>query len=110
MMRSLASQSIVLLKNEDKILPVSLEDDTITRIAVIGPNAKARLVSGKHSHFVWRALMLSYLGGGSASLKASYFVTPYEGIENAVKAAKGHVEVLYHEGVRGVPISIPSMS
>ena len=46
-------------------------------------NAKARIVSG----------------GGSASLKASYFVSPFDGI---AKAAKNEgVDVVYHAGIQG---------
>lgn len=83
MMRSLAAASIVLLKNDNKLLPLPSSSDKIKKIAVIGPNAKAKIVSG----------------GGSASLKASYFVSPYDGI---VKALEGKgVEVGYHQGVQG---------
>lgn len=84
-MRDLAAKSIVLLKNEDKALPIDLTSEKFKTIAVIGPNAKARLVSG----------------GGSASLKASYFITPYEGIVNAVTTSGQDIEIAYHEGVQG---------
>jgi hypothetical protein len=93
-MRDLASASIVLLKNEGSILP--LDASSMQTIAVIGPNAKARLVSG----------------GGSASLKASYFVTPYDGIVNAITEGRSNATVKYHEGCQGsgylVQISILS--
>ncbi|KAH3672671.1 hypothetical protein WICMUC_004189 [Wickerhamomyces mucosus] len=59
-LRKLAGDSIVLLKNEDNILPLKKED----KIAVIGPNAK---YSAK-------------TGGGSASLTPYYITTPYGGI------------------------------
>jgi beta-glucosidase len=95
MMRSLASAGIVLLKNEGNLLPLPLpssESKSATgkkmkKIAIIGPNAKAKVVSG----------------GGSASLKASYFVTPFEGIVKALEGGggKGGVEVVYHQGVQG---------
>ena len=83
-MRELASSSIGLLKNDSDFLPLNL--NKLTSIAVVGPNAKARLVSG----------------GGSAALKPSYFVTPYDGIVNAVHDAGlgGKVKIEYSEGVR----------
>ncbi|KIJ29147.1 glycoside hydrolase family 3 protein [Sphaerobolus stellatus SS14] len=77
LMRKVASQTIVLLKNEGNILP--LQANQIKKIAIIGPNAKARVISG----------------GGSASLKCSYVVTPYDGITSALSK---DTEVLYSEG------------
>ena len=79
-MRKVASQSIVLLKNEGNILP--LQSNQIKKIAIIGPNAKAHVISG----------------GGSASLKASYIITPYDGITAALS---DNVEVLYSHGATG---------
>ena len=46
-----------------------------------------------------KAVILS--GGGSASLKPSYFVSPYEGIVAALKEADPNVEITYSEGARG---------
>ena len=83
MMRDLAGASIVLLKNDRNVLPLKPSEMKKKKIAVIGPNAKARIVSG----------------GGSASLKASYFITPYDGIAKAAKE-KG-VDVVYHAGIQG---------
>jgi len=80
LMRKVASSAIVLLKNENNILP--LKADKLKTLAIIGPNAKAAY----------------FAGGGSASLKASYIVTPYEGIVEAVP--KG-VNLLYTEGCQG---------
>ncbi|ODQ79882.1 glycoside hydrolase family 3 protein [Babjeviella inositovora NRRL Y-12698] len=59
-LRTLAADSIVLLKNENSILPLKPSDS----IAVIGPNAKVSANSG----------------GGSASLLPYHTITPYEGI------------------------------
>ncbi len=78
LMRRVAAESIVLMKNEDNILP--LTPSGLKKIAIVGGNAKAIVVSG----------------GGSAALKSSYFITPYEGIVNAL----GNVEVAYSEGAR----------
>lgn len=80
LMRKVASESIVLLKNQGQLLPLKAE--TLKKVAIIGPNAKARAISG----------------GGSASLKPSYVITPYDGI---VKALPGDVDVLYSEGAIG---------
>ncbi|KAL6929750.1 hypothetical protein ACO0SA_001154 [Hanseniaspora valbyensis] len=73
-LRHLAAESIVLLKNENNVLPLKTTDD----IVVIGPNAKASNASG----------------GGSASMASYYIVTPYEGISNAV----GRKDVPYVKG------------
>jgi beta-glucosidase len=76
-MRKVAAESIVLLKNTNAILP--LNPNTIKKIAIVGGNAKAIVLSG----------------GGSAALKPSYFVSPYNGI---VAALPQGVDVLYSEG------------
>lgn len=60
--RHLASDGMVLLKNEGGLLP--LVESKAKRIAVIGPSVKGRVISG----------------GGSAALDASYIITPWEGI------------------------------
>ncbi|KAI0648215.1 glycoside hydrolase family 3 protein [Trametes meyenii] len=60
--RRLAAEGMVVLKNEQGVLPVKQEK--AKRVALIGPNMKERVISG----------------GGSAALKASYIVTPYAGI------------------------------
>lgn len=73
-----ARESIVLLKNENKILP--LEAKKIKTLAVIGENANII-----HSN-----------GGGSAEIKALYEVTPLLGLkmmlggQTDVKYAKGY--------------------
>ncbi|KAG8904327.1 hypothetical protein FRB99_001912, partial [Tulasnella sp. 403] len=58
--RKLATQGMVLLKNRDGVLPLKGGQ----KIAVLGPNAKGRVISG----------------GGSAFLKSSYVVSPWEGL------------------------------
>ena len=80
-MRKVAAEGIVLLKNEGDALP--LKPQTLKKIAIVGGNAKAIILSG----------------GGSAALKASYFVSPYDGIVNAL--SPHGVEVTYSEGARG---------
>jgi beta-glucosidase len=62
----IAEEGIVLLKNEDHILP--LNPSTLTKVAVIGLNA-SRLQS---------------MGGGSSQVRAFYEVTPLQGLKNLV--------------------------
>ncbi len=69
-------KSIVLLKNSGHILPIA--KDTITKIAVIGPNANIMQTDGT----------------GSSWVTPFYTITPRQGIENYVGASK----VLYAEG------------
>lgn len=80
LMRKLAGESIVLLKNKDATLP--LRAHSLRKIAIVGRNAKE----------------LVYSGGGSAALRPSYFVSPYHGIANALPNG---VKVTYSEGARG---------
>jgi beta-glucosidase len=80
LMRKIAGESITLLKNKDATLP--LQAHNLKKIAIIGGNAKRSV----------------YSGGGSATLKPSYFVTPYDGIVNALPK---DVQVTYSEGARG---------
>ncbi|KAF8201332.1 beta-glucosidase [Mycena galopus ATCC 62051] len=89
LMRRVAAQSIVLLKNDGGLLP--LQPKNLKKIAVIGGNAKAIVLSG----------------GGSAALKASYFVSPYQGIVDAL-AANPDVEITYSEGARAY-LTSPSL-
>lgn len=63
---NVASESIVLLKNDDQVLPVHVEN--FKSIAVIGDNA-----TRKHA-----------AGGFSSGLKAKYEITPLAGLQNKV--------------------------
>ena len=83
-MRKVASESIVLLRNEGGVLP--LNPQKLKKIAIIGPNAKAIVLSG----------------GGSAVLKPNYFVMPYDGIVSAIEQAGSGTELTYSEGARGL--------
>ncbi|KAL4946282.1 glycoside hydrolase superfamily, partial [Aspergillus oleicola] len=73
LLRRVAAESVVLMKNDDNILPFKKDKS----IAVIGPNAK----------------IAAYCGGGSASLDAYYTVTPFEGV-----SAQSKGDVSYAEG------------
>ena len=79
LLRKTACDAVVLLKNEDSFLP--LGSRSLKKLAVIGPNAGYAAVSG----------------GGSASLNASYAVSPLEGIK-ALAEPKG-IDVKYALGV-----------
>ena len=60
LLRRVAAESIVLLKNENNTLPL----DRTKTVAVIGPNSK----------------IAAYCGGGSAALLPYYAITPFEGV------------------------------
>lgn len=79
--RRVAAEGMVLLKNEQELLPL-VANGRQRQIAVIGPNAKGRVISG----------------GGSAYLKATYIVSPWEGLQAA--APKG-VKLEYAVGCYG---------
>ncbi|WP_195987122.1 glycoside hydrolase family 3 C-terminal domain-containing protein [Clostridium sp. D53t1_180928_C8] len=72
----IAREAVVLLKNEENILPLSKK---VKKVAVIGQNANIR-----HSE-----------GGGSAEVKSLYEVTPLMGIKMILG---GNAEVSYAKG------------
>lgn len=74
---NIARESIVLLKNQDNLLP--LKDDKVKSLAVIGENADKQ-----HSN-----------GGGSAEIKALYEYTPLMGIKMRLG---GNTKVQYAKG------------
>ncbi|MHA1442971.1 MAG: beta-glucosidase family protein, partial [Candidatus Heimdallarchaeota archaeon] len=73
--RKMAEEGMVLLKNENNILPLDINN--ISKIAVIGPNAKKKM--GK----------LFY--GGSSAVVPPYEINPYKGIK---KKCKGKVTLV----------------
>ncbi|KAF7299413.1 Glycoside hydrolase family 3 protein [Mycena indigotica] len=89
LMRNVAAQSIVLLKNDNGLLPLNAAK--LKKVAIIGGNAKAKILSG----------------GGSAALRSSYFVSPYQGIVDALSSNPA-VEVTYSEGARAY-LTSPSL-
>ncbi len=62
--RKLAAEGMVVLKNDGNLLPV--KGETVKTVALIGPKIKERIISG----------------GGSAALRPTYVVTPFEGLVN----------------------------
>jgi beta-glucosidase len=79
--REVAEKSIVLLKNEDNILPIKAN---VKRIAVIGQNAKLKTQSG----------------GMGAGVKALYEITPLDGL---IKRAPTGVKITYAPGYKNFP-------
>jgi beta-glucosidase len=79
LLRSLAAESMVLLKNDKKVLPLNPSKTvrnapalhytsslTKRQVAVIGPNAKVS----------------TFCGGGSATMLPYYAITPFDGISS----------------------------
>ncbi len=62
LIREAAGEAIVLLKNENNVLP--LDDAKIKKLAIIGPNAKTARI----------------MGGGSSQVTPYYAVSPFDGI------------------------------
>lgn len=81
--REVAAKAVVLLKNERGVLPLGGEKWKGKKVLVVGPNAQARVISG----------------GGSAFLKPSYVVTPWDGVTAAAKPAG--LDVQYQVGCYG---------
>lgn len=78
--RRIGQEGIVLLKNDDDILPIS--KDKVRSIAVIGENGIKRMT----------------VGGGSSSLKALYEIFPLEGLQ----ARYGDtINIVYERGYVG---------
>lgn len=73
-----ARRSLVLLKNQNDILPLHLDKETPRTIAVIGPNANSR-----------EALIGNYAG------TSSQYITPLEGIQ---QYAADQARILYAQG------------
>ncbi|MBN1351866.1 glycoside hydrolase family 3 C-terminal domain-containing protein [candidate division KSB1 bacterium] len=83
-----ARKSIVLLKNENRILP--LDKQKIKSIAVIGPNAEEAQICG----------------GGSGSLNAFYKISVLEGLR---KKAGGTIDIKFARGVSHKCTSLPPL-
>jgi beta-glucosidase len=88
--RKASAQSLVLLKNEENILPIDLEKNK--KIAVIGPNGNYgnHFRNGKYHPGLLQ-------GGGSSSLgtKRENMITPFQGFKSN---APNDVEVKYAPG------------
>lgn len=72
-----ASQSVVLLKNQNNLLPIDLSK--VKKIAVIGDNADKKMANG----------------GVGAGVKALYEITPLAGLKNRIG---GNAQIIYAQG------------
>ena len=88
--RKVASEGIVLLKNENNFFPI--KDDKNITIAVIGENATKPMTPG----------------GGSSELKAQFEISPLEGLQKRYKNAKIIHSMGYHTGPSAYDYIIPS--
>ncbi len=80
--RRIAQEGIILLKNEDNLLP--LDPKQPQKILIVGENAKQMMTCG----------------GGSSELKVKHEVLPMEGIENYFG---DHAQITYVEGYSSHP-------
>jgi beta-glucosidase len=80
LIRDAGARGIVMLKNDNQILPLSLEKIKGKKVALIG--------FGKDA--------LAH-GGGSAAVNAHYKITPWDAFQNA---CGGDVELVYAKGAR----------
>ena len=78
--RQIGGEGIVLLKNENDLLP--LDPAKVKKIAVIGENA----------------IKMMTVGGGSSSLKAAYEITPLQGLRNRFGK---DIDIVYERGYVG---------
>ncbi|GAB1855469.1 glycoside hydrolase family 3 C-terminal domain-containing protein [Flavobacteriaceae bacterium MHTCC 0001] len=88
--RKVATEGIVLLKNEDNFFPV--EDKKGLTIAVIGENATRSMTAG----------------GGSSELKPKFEISPLEGIKARYKKAKVIHTMGYETGASQYAVVHPS--
>jgi len=71
--RKIAEEGIVLLKNENNLLPLNINN--LKKIAIIGPNIDKEMA----------------MGGGSSQVLPPYEVTPLKGMENK---CKGKIDII----------------
>ncbi|OMP86110.1 Beta-glucosidase B [Diplodia seriata] len=93
LLRRAATSGIVMLKNDGSALPLK-PDENISKIAVVGPNAK-RVVAG---------------GGGSSYIKAPYWTSVFDSVKRQLDGRP--TQVLFHPGAkmnRYVPTVSPFM-
>ncbi|RDW83544.1 uncharacterized protein DSM5745_03870 [Aspergillus mulundensis] len=79
--REAAEDGIVLLKNENGLLP--LRPTTLRKLAIIGPNAKTPTAGGS----------------GSAIVNPYYVTNPYDSLVTAAKVANPQLEITYEQGI-----------
>ncbi|CZR52316.1 related to beta-glucosidase [Phialocephala subalpina] len=82
LVRSVAAESIVLLKNDIKLLPLKPEDLQGKKIAIIGPNSKFGTPGG----------------GGSATMNPQYQTQPLDSLVSILEEKSVLAEVVYEPG------------
>ncbi|MCM1325864.1 MAG: glycoside hydrolase family 3 C-terminal domain-containing protein [Bacteroidales bacterium] len=85
--RKIAEEAILLLKNEEQMLPITKERLNMTVEAA--PRKKKIAVIGKNAEYNHAG------GGGSAEIKALYEVSPLLGLKEALG---GNVDIVYAPG------------
>ncbi|KAI3401801.1 hypothetical protein diail_8179 [Diaporthe ilicicola] len=90
-LRRAAAAGIVMLKNTNNALPL-LDQGSLSKIAVVGPNAK-RVVAG---------------GGGSSYIKAPYWTSVFDSVKGYY-TGQSNVDVVFHEGAK-VNRYVPTVS
>lgn len=80
--REAATEGMVLLKNQNKILPI--DPKRLKKIAIIGPSASIARIQG----------------GGSAHVNPYYKISPLEGIKNKLKNVNPSAEIIFEQGCR----------
>lgn len=88
--RQTANEGIILLKNEDKLLPITQE-----RLQMVACEGMAAPRKRKIAMIGHNAEHMHAGGGGSAEIKALYEISPLMGMK---KALGGNAEVVYAQG------------
>ncbi len=88
--RQTASEGIILLKNEDRLLPITEERlQAEVREGMAAPRKRKIAMIGHNAQHMHAG------GGGSAEIKALYEISPLMGLK---KALGGNVDVAYAQG------------
>ncbi len=88
--RTIATNGVVLLKNDGKVLP--LDAKKVNNILVLGPNADKR-----HG-----------FGGGSSEVKALYEISPLDGLKTKFKQAGKNVNIQHMRPASSQFMPIPN--
>ncbi|ETS79302.1 hypothetical protein PFICI_09155 [Pestalotiopsis fici W106-1] len=80
--RDAAAEAIVLLKNENQVLP--LQPASIKKLAILGPNAQKPTTGGT----------------GSAAVNPYYITTPFDSISAAAKEKNKDIDITFSPGIQ----------
>jgi beta-glucosidase len=96
-LRRLSGESIVLLKNENGVLPLN-KANTVSLKSTLRLNVKGAVANSSQVGVIGpNAKIATYSGGGSASLLPYYAVTPFDGISAKAKEVKYSVGCYSHQ-------------